>query len=441
MSSNLSTSVEDTVVAELEPTWEMVAKKDGSSQEIERVFLTTRLKAWGIWLVRGTAWTIHGLFGLLSLIVGLAVLASIPLLNLLTLGYLLEVSGRIARTGRFRAGFIGISTAAHLGGIALGTAISCLPLYLTSAWAESAALIDPNSPQTLVMGIVHLGLMAVILLHFTIAVARGGKIRHFLWPFPNPWKVLKGAFQLAGAAVCLDLNKLDQFLEVKLSPFEKWLKAPVRSTWGMYTSARDRFWEGLVSLRLPYYFWLGTRGFVGTMILLALPVGCLIAGLQAPVIGWLGGVMLAVLILYLPFAQVRFAQTGRLRELFRIREVRALYRNAPVLFFLALLVTLSFAIPLYLLKIELVPREIAWLPGLVFVGLMLPARLLTGFAVARAIHVPKKRHWLKRWTCRPLMLTAAAAYVIILFFTRYAAQYGQANYFDQHAFLLPFLHF
>src|SRR5262249_60612152 len=67
-------------------------------------------KTW--WAVRsGTEW----LFGFAALLVGLAVLAAIPVLNLLSLGYLLESSARIARSGRVRHGFIG-------GGLAGGAA-------------------------------------------------------------------------------------------------------------------------------------------------------------------------------------------------------------------------------------------------------------------------------------------------------------------------------
>ena len=40
--------------------------------------------------------------------------------------------------------------------------------------------------------------------------------------------------------------------------------------------------------------------------------------------------------------------------------------------------TLTLAIPLYLLKAELIPREVAWLPSLVFVTFMFPARLAVG---------------------------------------------------------------
>ena len=42
-----------------------------------------------------------------TLIVALAVLAVLPIMQFLSLGYLLEAGGRVARTGRLREGFIG----------------------------------------------------------------------------------------------------------------------------------------------------------------------------------------------------------------------------------------------------------------------------------------------------------------------------------------------
>ena len=68
--------------------------------------------------------------------------------------------------------------------------------------------------------------------------------------------------------------------------------------------------------------------------------------------------------LYLPFLQAHFARVGRFEALFELGTVRGLFRRAPVAFWFAFLATLLFALPLYVLKIELTPREVAWLPAL-----------------------------------------------------------------------------
>ena len=65
-----------------------------------------------------------GCLGAASLVVGLSALAAIPVAQFLSLGYLLEASGRVARSGRLRDGWIGVRRAARVGGIVAG----CLAL-------------------------------------------------------------------------------------------------------------------------------------------------------------------------------------------------------------------------------------------------------------------------------------------------------------------------
>ncbi|HKB02845.1 MAG TPA: hypothetical protein VKD90_11540, partial [Gemmataceae bacterium] len=82
----------------------------------ERVYLRPRPDSSPVTFIdflRGIGLVIEWLFGFVSLIGGLAVLAAIPVLQFLSLGYLLEAGGRVARSGRFRDGFIGIRTAAR----------------------------------------------------------------------------------------------------------------------------------------------------------------------------------------------------------------------------------------------------------------------------------------------------------------------------------------
>ena len=83
-------------------------------------------------------------------------------------------------------------------------------------------------------------------------------------------------------------------------------------------------------------------------------------------------------------------------------------RNPPpvspcaLAWFFALLVTLAFALPLYLLKIEPPPRELWWTLTIFFIVFIYPARLLTGWAVGRAMHHHKPRHFVFRWLARLL---------------------------------------
>src|SRR5262249_30622246 len=89
----------------------------------------------GGWLIRWVALAWEWVFGVLALMVGLAFLAAVPVANFLTLGYLLEVGGRIARTGRLRNGFVGMRQGARVGGVVLGTWLLLLPVRLVSSLA------------------------------------------------------------------------------------------------------------------------------------------------------------------------------------------------------------------------------------------------------------------------------------------------------------------
>ena len=356
--------------------------------------------------VLGTAASvIEWIFGTLSLIVGLSVLATIPIVQLLSLGYLLEVSGRVARVGRLSAGFVGIRKAARLGRAAVGVSILMVPLWIASSLRIAARLIDPTSRAARGWDLALIILCVLVLLQIVSGCLRGARLRHFLWP----------------------------------RPIQSWRCAVRR---GAYGRARDAVWDFSVELRLPYYFWLGLRGFLGAAAWLILPVSMLAAASRlrpgiGTIVGIIGGGLLAAVLLQLPFMQACFAQENRLRAVFEPRLLRRRFSRAPVAFFVALFFTLVLALPLYLLKIEIVPRESAWLPSLLFVTSMFPARLLSGWAIARAARRDVPRNWFWRWTSRLAMLGVALLYVAIVYFTQYLSWYGVWSLYEQHAFLVP----
>jgi hypothetical protein len=210
----------------------------------------------------------------------------------------------------------------------------------------------------------------------------------------------------------------------------------------MYAEARDAVWDFVVGLRLPHYFWLGLRGFAGALAWLFLPVMLLMCGTAtqnpvAPLAGWVGALLLAFVLLYLPFLQANFAAENRFTAIFEWAEIRRLFRRAPLAFWTALAATCLFALPLYLLKIEATPREVTWLPSLFFVVFIYPARLLTGWAMGRARGHEKPRFLLFRWMARFAALPVVLYYVLVVFFTQYTSWSGPVSLFEQHAFLLP----
>src|SRR5262249_42020157 len=152
--------------------------------------------------------------------------------------------------------------------------------------AYSAQIIDPGGRKAAGWRIGLFVLIGLTALHIGLACARGGRLRYFFWPFNCIWVILR---VLRG---------------------------------GYYAEARDAVLDTALSLGLPYYFSLGFRGFVGALAWLVLPVTLIalgrLPGPLAPLVGFFGGLMLALVLVYLPFLQMRLAMTNRLSAVFEI---------------------------------------------------------------------------------------------------------------------------
>ena len=398
-----------TTATDFEPTY--FATATPILEPIYEVAPAARRAAWPVraaWRMLSAAeWG----FGVLSLFVGLAVLAAVPVLQFLSLGYLLEASGRIARRGRLRDGALGVRQAARVGGTVLGCWLWFWPARFAVDYADSAALLDPADAGLTATGwrVGTVALALAIGLHLTLATLAGGRLWRFAWPF----------------------NAVALVLRVARGRF--------------YATTRDAACDFVVGLRLPRLGLLGLKGFAVGLAWLALPATFLAVGSQpvpaAPLFTVLGMALLAIAVIYLPFLQARVGRTGRLRSGFELRGVRDDFRYAPWAFLVAFTATLAFALPLYLFKIEVIPREAAWLPGLVFVAFLAPARLLTGYALGRAgrrrERVGRPRPFVVRWSARLLFPPVAGVYVLWLLLTPFTSWNGVASFYEQHAFLLP----
>jgi hypothetical protein len=273
---------------------------------------------------------------------------------------------------------------------------------LVGSYARSAELIDPGGRVARSWRIGLIIVTVISIAQIAAACARGGRLRHFLSPFLHPF----------------------------------WLRQRLRRG-GFYADVRDRLWDFVAGLNLPHYFRLGLVGFIGTLAWLLVPASLMAATARAPLVGFSGALILAIVVPFLPFLQVRYAVEGRISALFSRRAIRDRFRRAPWAFAFSLLVLLVAAIPLYLLKIEMIPREAAWLPSLVFVIFLAPARLLTGWAYARSGRRDRPRHWTLRVLGRLAIIPAALLYVLIVFLSQYTSWGGVSSLYEQHAFLLP----
>jgi hypothetical protein len=339
-------------------------------------------------------------FGAASLIVALSVLAATPLLQFLSLGYLLEAAGRIGRSGRLRDGFIGVRQGAWIGGMALGAWLVCMPWRYVAILVADAELIDPSSPQTLFVRRLLAVLTVATPLQIMLALSRGGRLRYFLAPLNVIWFV----------------RRLRQG--------------------GYFGETRARCVSFVRSLRLRHYFSLGFRGYFGAFLWLFIPSTLYAIGRDNG-LAILGGLALAIVVLYVPFLQVHFASQNRLGAMREVRGVRERFRRAPFAFLIAFVFTSLLVLPLYLLKIEVVPRDALWLPSLVFVVTIFPLKVMTGWAYGRAERRATNAHFLSRLVCRVLMLPVALFYAFFVFFTQYTGWHGVRALYEHHAFLLP----
>ena len=138
---------------------------------------------------RGVGSGAEWLFGLASLVLGLSILAALPLAQFLSLGYFLESSARVARTGRLRDGLIGVRHAARVGGVALGILLSLIPLWLAGSYAQTAELIDPGGSVARRWRVGLAIVTALTFVQITTACARGDGcgISSGRWACPSGW--------------------------------------------------------------------------------------------------------------------------------------------------------------------------------------------------------------------------------------------------------------
>ncbi|NNE00758.1 MAG: DUF4013 domain-containing protein [Pirellulaceae bacterium] len=358
---------------------------------------------------RFIGWSIRGLFCIASLIALLAVLSAIPIFQLIAFGYLLDVAGRLTRGAKFRDSLPNLQRAGTIGLAATAIFVASLPTQLLVHWESVAQLIDPGSLQATLLRVLAFACSFAAMGYLLWAWVRGGQLRHYLWPQPK------------------------RFLREGWRP-------------GTWSTIPDRLWDFTVALELPRLFWLGTRGAVATLIWLV--PGMIIIAMnrngETPVAGLIGGLALIAMggvLLYLPMLQAHFAAENRLGAMFELRRIRQDFRRAPWAWLLAMIFGLVILpIPLYLLKIEATPREVLWLPCVVFVGFILPARVGEGLALRRARRRPDPSGlWagISIWSVRVLMLAVVGTYLIFLTVSQFTSWDGLPTWVEQHAILFP----
>lgn len=367
-----------------------------------------------LWRAVRSVWSVAWLVVLLALV------TAAPVIQIAVLGYLLLVAGRLANGSTIRNSVPGVGMAGRIGVMLTAVGVAALPTQLMAHWESVATIIEPTSQTASRLRSGLIAVSAVLTVHLWWAWARGGQPRHYFWP--QPIRFFKEAWRPS-----------------------------------LWADVSDRLWESIVALQLPKLFWLGVRGGAGTLVWL-IP-GMIIMnvtreGKQAAA-GLVGGicfVLLGYILMTLPFLQAHFASQDRFRSMFDWRRVRRDLHFAPWSYAAALLITLVLMpIPLYLLKIEATPEEIVWLPCLVFVAFMLPARIAAGLCLRRARRLrglaestregefapgfwATGSRWFVRFLAAPLI---AAVYLAVLFGSQFTSWDGVDTWVRQHALLVP----
>lgn len=362
----------------------------------------TAKRRWYAW----PFWLLSRMWDLGSLAVLLAVVAAAPILQFASLGYILFAAGRLANGHAWRSAFPGLRAAGKIGTFAMLAALGWLPIYLLTDLAYSAQLLNPNSIDSRGWRVAAFFFAAVWVLHVGWAAMRGGRWWHFLWPAPVKF-------------VCTIWRP------------SHWVRTS------------DQLYTFVSGLQFPTLWWLGARATFGALLWTCVPVSLMIIGLRAqnfqaaPLVGLIGALAMIIVMLYLPLLQVHMAAKNRFSEIFNVVAIRQSFMRAPWFCAFSLFVLCGLAIPLYLLRIEATPSQLVWLPSLVFVALMLPAKLLIGAALGYSSRREQYRHWLLRWPAWSLALASVMVYVGALYVAQLIAWQGAFVMYFQHALLVP----
>ena len=360
--------------------------------------------------VRSTLWLLRVITGIVFLVGLLAVLAAVPGLSLLSLGLMLAAEAEVARSGQLRTAFPLLPISTRTGTILIMVGVFLLPIWLMSSFAAAHGVIARSSPTAPNPQRTALAVLQVaIFFHLAMAIACGGRF----WCFVRPIRNLRQLISSVG----------DGSWQRGVNSWAEWL---------------------LNVFRPLRHLAIAIKATVGAVIWLFIPTAMLALSTrphQNPIVPALisiaGGMLLIPIASWLPLLQAHQAVTGRFRDIFDVRTVRAIVRRVPIHWAIATILLYAAAIPLYLTKVRLLADDAVWLLTPLFIVLIYPTRLMFGWVYARGQRRTDPAGRLVRWPVNTLMLPALAAYAVILFITPLISEAGRAAIFENHAFLLP----
>ena len=411
------------------------------------------LQAWSLRLGT-TAWqTIVAIYGTACFVLLLAIVASVPVVQVLSLGYLLAISGHLARGGSWQKLMAGSESAVRCVSLLIGIAITTIPFLVSSRFWTDARLIAPTSDQTQELMVITVLTGFFMAAHVVTALIAGGRLRHFAWPLTAPvaltiWLLRQSSWgrRLIEFSLTSRWPKLSHKLQSPRPLADWFVPAMVWQQLGRADAVRQWSSRGIAflgRLNWPATFARGAVVFLASSVWLFLPTSLLIASIafEQPVpnfIVFLSAISMAVPIFFIVnFMQVHYARSGNIATFWRPGLVMRSFGRAPLAHAAAFAITLLLAAPLFVLKIEQIDPGFWWLLNLLFIGLALPGRVLGGWAVRRGINRPDRSAWWIRWPALALIGALSLAFVIVLFTSRYTSWDGSWSLLKNHVFLLP----
>lgn len=319
-------------------------------------------------------------FGLLGLVFLMAVVSTIPILQLAVLGFLIVSSGQVFRTGRFSAGRIGLGKGRRILSLFLGSYIVILPLKWVIFSYRSSLLINGPGPETnlwVPWGMV-LGLLTS--LHLFGAILAGGRLFAFLWPVFLPFTIAKFTIRL----FLRKLGLLTRFQQLSVSYLpqttSQYLRMvpdhdrhPLSVLWERIKNGRvisepaKEFWRLIPECRVGLLLWTGFQFVAGTVVWFSCPVLLLTLSLHvdgfgaATAIYVFGIICLAACVNYFPFTCLCFAKTRDWKSFWFGWSSSKIFSASPFRLTLVMFVCLLFSVPVMLFRIEMIPFGLWWI--------------------------------------------------------------------------------
>ena len=365
--------------------------------------------------LQAIGWLIQGAIGLVFLVGLLALAASLPLVNVFALGYLMEAQGRVSRTGQVRSAFYLLPAAQRLGGALLAVWLWLLPIQFLAAATQDSWLLAPGGTAAWLWATLLVVASSLIAVHLLLAIGCGGSLWRFVRPLHNTRQLL----------------------------------AHLRR--GLYwRDAHNAICEFVLAFRLPHLFRLGLLGYAAAYLWLVIPT-FLFTILDDTTSRWqitgfvIGSITLTVTLLWLPLLLAHVAAESRWRAMFEFATVRKLAGQTP--FRWALVTAILFAcsvLPLLyqaLFKIRIPQHDAMWDVMVVFLVTVMPARVLLGWVYHRATQQTRDttswpwRVW--QWLNGAALLGGVGFYVYFLNLAATGGELGERSIWQFHALLIP----